>query len=224
MTKTTEPHGDSTWFARLFGAPEADWPTTQARFRVEGEALHSLVNGRRFAIGRFATPTLAELRRETLALEGAGTLRVSHEVIGDVLPLHAEPANRGATFQVASQFNCLEFVSPDVTPEDGVTGYAFDGTQGPACALAAAAGTVFRNYAVPVGGAFGQRHDRQLDNLAEITARVPGIHTRNGYTRATPAALAALRDLVRDPLTRDTLLTSVQVGVQSRVGVTFAAR
>ena len=34
-------------------------------------------------------------------------------------------------------------------PEDGVTLYAADPTQGPACALACAAGSVYRNYFCP---------------------------------------------------------------------------
>jgi hypothetical protein len=34
-------------------------------------------------------------------------------------------------------------------PEDGVTAYAADPTQGPACALACAAGSVYRNYFCP---------------------------------------------------------------------------
>ena len=47
-------------------------------------------------------------------------------------------------FQVASQFNVLEMVSPDVGPEAGVTGYQHDKTQGPACAMSCPAATVFR--------------------------------------------------------------------------------
>ena len=62
--------------------------------------------------------------------------------------MHA--AHPGALFQAASQFNCLEFASPHAVPEQGVTIYEDDGTQGPACALACAAGTVYRNYLVSV--------------------------------------------------------------------------
>jgi hypothetical protein len=51
--------------------------------------------------------------------------------------MHRSPENAGATFQVASQFNLLEMVSPDVMPEDGVTRYEYDRTRGPACAIAA---------------------------------------------------------------------------------------
>ncbi|MCK5683507.1 hypothetical protein KAJ27_05280 [bacterium] len=49
-------------------------------------------------------------------------------------------------FQVASQFNLLEMVSPGVTPEEGVGRYEHDHTQGPACAIACGVGTIYRNY------------------------------------------------------------------------------
>jgi hypothetical protein len=66
--------------------------------------------------------------------------------------MHQSPKNAGALFQVASQFNLLEMVLPRVTPEHGVTRYAHDHTQGPACAIAAGAATIYRNYFVPVDG------------------------------------------------------------------------
>lgn len=37
----------------------------------------------------------------------------------------------------------------DIIPENGVTMYANGYTQGPACVIAAAAGTVYRNYFAP---------------------------------------------------------------------------
>ena len=103
--------------------------------RVEGETLVT-VNGHKFGIGRFSTPSLKQLRSEVqaLAIEVPGSKSLSVDfVVGDVSLLHADPAYRHATFQAASQFNCLEFVSPGVTPEHGITIYEHDKTQGPAC-------------------------------------------------------------------------------------------
>ncbi len=74
--------------------------------------------------------------------------RFRHKALGDVLEIHAR--HPGALFQAASQFNCLEFPRPSHTPEHGVTDYAQDRTQGPACSLACAAATVVRNYLVDV--------------------------------------------------------------------------
>jgi hypothetical protein len=44
--------------------------------------------------------------------------------------MHRSLDNAGALFQVASQFNLLEMVSPDVTPEQRVTRYESDPTKG----------------------------------------------------------------------------------------------
>ena len=84
--------------------------------------------------------------------------------------MHADPELEGALFQVASQFNLLEMTGPSVTPEDGVTRYSSDHTQGPACAIAAGAATIYRNYFAPVDGESGQTRDRQIDALAGVGA------------------------------------------------------
>ncbi len=89
-------------------------------------------------------------------------------VTGDVRHMHQSPENAGALFQVASQFNLLEMIRPGVTPEEGVTRYQHDGTQGPACAIAAGAATIYRNYFAPVGGGHGQTKERQFDGLADL--------------------------------------------------------
>ncbi|MBK8593027.1 MAG: hypothetical protein IPN77_28740 [Sandaracinaceae bacterium] len=152
---------------------------------------------------------------------------MTHEAIGDVLALHALPENHSALFQVASQFNCLEFAGPNVTPERGVTGYASDPTQGPACSLAAAAATVYRNYFAPVRGIAGQTHDRQLDTLDGLAAVLgpPGEYWRieNGYTQSDVERLERLRAALAAH-DRDTLLGAVKIGLQEHVGVDFRAR
>lgn len=215
-----------SWFHSLFGFEETTYAQTRARFEVSGTKLRSSGNGREFAIGTFATPTLADLRRAA-AGRRRGRLRVTHEIVDDVLLLHARPENAGAMFQVASQFNCLEFAAPSMTPEDGVTGYEHDPTQGPACALAAAAATVYRTYFVPCGGGLGQTRDRQLDNLDGLAARLGGdcefFTVCNGYTSSTEVRMAALARTM-GAHARDDLLGAVKIGVQRGVDVTFASR
>lgn len=219
----------TSWFETLFGFAETSYAATRARFSIDGTWLRSHANGRQFGIGSFEAPTLAALR---CAAQGnrPGRLHVSHEVIGDVLCLHARPENAGALFQVASQFNCLEFPGPSVTPEHGVTDYARDNTQGPACSLAAAAATVYRNYFVPVAGKFGQSRERQLNTLDELSSLLgspPGdssfFDVRNGYTFSDEARLHALRDVIAQH-DRETLLGAVRIGLQRGVQVTFADR
>lgn len=214
------------WFQDLFGFAETDYDATRACFALEGEELVALANGSRFRVGRFSTPTLAQLREETRGMK-PGRLRVTHEAIGDVLELHALEPNEGALFQVASQFNCLEFMSPRQTPEAGVTCYANDPTQGPACALACAAATVVRNYFAEVDGQVGQTRERQIDNLAGVLAALGDagalVEVRNGYTFAGPQGLDGLAAAI-DAADLDALRGAVRVGLQTDVEVTFARR
>jgi hypothetical protein len=125
----------------------------------------------------------------------------------------------------------LEMVQEDITPEDGVTRYAGDGTQGPACAMAAGAATIYRNYLVPVHGAIGQTADRQLDGLADLGRELAGRLGRpvsalwrmqNGYALATTEGLAAIGASLTeaDDATRDALRGLLRIGVHWDVEVT----
>jgi hypothetical protein len=96
-----------------------------------------------------------------------GSLRVCN-VSGGVRQLHGAPGLERALFQVASQFNMLEMMGPRDMPELGVTRYQEDHTQGPACAMAAGAATIYRNYFVPVGDGAGRTRERQLNSLADM--------------------------------------------------------
>src|SRR5436190_12134980 len=161
----------TNWFHDLFGFNERSYDETRKNLEVVGTTLRSRVNHRSYVIGELETPSLRELRdRAARVVDGLrGRLKISN-VSGDVRSMHRIPANRNALFQVASQFNLLEMVGPHVSPEDGVTRYVDDHTQGPACAIAAGAATVYRNYFVPVAGQVGQTRDRQIDCLRDLGA------------------------------------------------------
>ena len=168
------------------------------------------------------------------------------EEIGDVAAKHALPANRHATFQVASQFNCLEFVGPSVTPEDGITGYVRDRTQGPACSIACGPATAYRNFFAPVRGQTGQASRNQINNLEDLCVEMdrksakrrrgsdgfsgPSLESRflevrGGYTLASHRQLAhlnaVLRSLGEEEL--DELRQCLRVGVHADVQVTSFA-
>ncbi len=233
-----------SWFKQLFGFEErtgpGDYARTKEQFELRGETqLRSLANGEVFTIGTFSTPTLQQLRDEAQRIPkvaGRAPKKISVE-IGDVLELHARPENEGALFQAASQFNCLEMAKPDAVPEDGVSIYETDLTQGPACALACAAATVYRNYFVPMGHgsarSFGQTAQSQMDNLDELSHRAQQLQghnrgpfwtVRNGYTdEAGPGCLVAFGKLVARPENREDLLRCVKIGLQTGAGVTFVS-
>ena len=107
------------WFSSLFGFAECNGPsgrpheTVHKFLEVSDTVMRSRVNGVEYEIGEFSCPSLGALRSDAAvaAARGKGRVRLS-EVFGDVSAFHGDERNRLATFQAASQFNCLEFAHP----------------------------------------------------------------------------------------------------------------
>lgn len=221
------------WFEKLTGFRETGYEETRARLEIEGESLRSRVNGARYGIGELEFLSLQALRERSASIGNLPGRMKTSVVVGDVRQMHRVPEHAGALFQVASQFNLLEMTSPAVTPEHGVTRYEFDRTQGPACAIAAGAATIYRNYFVPVAGAYGQTATRQIDGLADLGAAlslgtglpVEELWTmQNGYALATEGGLEAISRRL-DALTSeeiDHLRGKLCIGVHRDVEITEA--
>jgi hypothetical protein len=221
------------WFEKLTGFREGSYHETRAQLKVVGDRLISAANGASHGVGTLELASLSDLRARTPDI-GRGAKRPEvRERRVDVRLLHHEPTSAGALFQVASQFNLLEMVGPAVTPEEGVTRYAYDPTQGPACAIAAGAATIYRNYFALVGDAEGQTAERQIDALADIgTALVTSLGLpvdwlwtmRNGYALATRDGLAAISRHLEDcdEGARDRLRGLLRIGLHHNVEVTDA--
>lgn len=175
------------WFSETFGFAEEAFDRTREKFNFADGVLESKVNGRSFHVGSFELVSVSELRARLGGLDGTlGGLTFSN-VCGNAQTLHRDVGNQGAVFQVASQFNCLEMNEPGARPEDGVTRYYSDATQGPACAISCPAATVYRNYFV---NGSGQAKGRQLDGLADIAELVGNAKEKywrmvNGYCLPT---------------------------------------
>lgn len=223
------------WFERITGFRELGYAQTREGLQVDpnsfGPMIVSRADGSRRAAGRLEMPTLAELRRHVALDPPAGRSTRVGCIAGDARALHAFPEMRGALVQVASQFNLLEMVAPHVTPEYGLRGYEGDHTQGPACAIAAGAATIWRNYLVPVGDGHGQTADRQLDALAPLGAELSRRlelpvgalwDMRNGYALCRREGLAAIAALLRgiDRADREKLKGHLSIGLHVDVEVT----
>ena len=219
------------WFERLTGFHETEYNDTRSKLEVDGTLLRSLVNGKSYGIGTLELVSLQTLRNRVAIGSGVpGRLKVSL-VRGDVRTMHQLPENNGALFQVASQFNLLEMVSPSVTPEQGVTRYESDHTQGPACAVAAGAATIYRNYFANVGGHEGQTKVRQLDGLADLGNALSEAlgqtvesmwSMENGYAMCSVAGLQAISGHL-ESLNREQVRVlggKLRIGVHSDVEVT----
>jgi hypothetical protein len=221
------------WFERLTGFQETDYDDTRARLAVDRGRLTSLVNDKSYAVGELELASLKTLRQRAKSAGGpSGRLKVSL-VTGDVREMHRQPKYAGALFQVASQFNLLEMTGPNVTPEDGVTIYQYDRTQGPACAIAAGAATIYRNYFARVGGSEGQTKNRQLDGLADIgTALSEALgwpiesfwKMKNGYAQCSQIGLDAIAEHIRSALPDqiEMLRGKLRIGIHTDVEVTDA--
>ncbi|MCG8328046.1 MAG: hypothetical protein MI974_10195 [Chitinophagales bacterium] len=156
------------WFEQLTGFEEESPDQVRSNLILRDRILTSKANGRSFEVGKFELVSLESLRDDSLlSSDGEVKIKIS-EVIGDVQEYHLMPENHQAVFQAASQFNLLEMVHPEVTPEMGIGRYEYDLTQGPACAIACGAGTIFRNYFVELDGQQGQTANCQIDCLSAI--------------------------------------------------------
>lgn len=222
-------HPSADWFSRITGFAEGPYEATRSRLRVEEGLLVSSLGNERWGVGTLELPSLASLRsRCARAVAGRSTVQA---IAGDVRALHRDPRFAGALFQVASQFNLLEMVGPEVTPEHGVTRYLHDRTQGPACAMAAGAGTMYRNYLMPVGTGIGQTRDRQVDTAAALQQRLAAEMQllpqalwamRNGYLLPNRESLECIGGYLAEATEakRDALRSELCIGWHRRVEVT----
>lgn len=215
----------ANWFEKLFGFYETTdnvYQNLHVVYDGDTRILESSVNGRRFRVGDLAITNYNCI--DYTAIQ-SGAIQVRN-IVGEVTDLLCDPVNNGAIFQVASQFNLLEMPSPSVSPESGITNYEFDNTQGPACAVAAAASTMYRNYFV-FDDAHGQTSTRQINTIGKLLAHLgiaDKVEMSNGYLLIdvfstlywTSRALYLATDVEYEHL-----LSLIDVGVHSNVEVTL---
>jgi hypothetical protein len=218
----------SDWFSDLFGFSDKDgrYSEHQRHFHMEGEEL--VCENAPFPrqhVGPWETPSLAELRERHPHCEyGEDKLTFRHlATTFGVEPLILDPSNAGAVFMVASQFNALEMISPDKTPSDGVAIYARDKTQGPVCAMACPAATVFRNYLCQDGVGQGETQLDLLAGVGDVVGNIQGRYwtMRNGYAMpTTPEAFLELsRQLRNDKKLCAAAESALRVGVHAETQV-----
>jgi hypothetical protein len=227
-SRFSEMSENEAWFEDLFGFPEVNFDVGQrkAKFqynKVSGVLRSTKKPGVQWDAGLFTTPTLAELRAQT-PISKASRTTVTF-VSGDVAILHGDPRYAGAVFQAASQFNCLEFTSAKMTPEMGVAVYYNDKTQGPACAIACAPGTIVRNY-FAFNGTTEQTSENQINTLESVLRAIETlanekrlVTVENGYTFSTTDKLTRVSEIIAES-GREVLKDLLRVGVQKDTQVT----
>lgn len=190
------------WFKDIFGFDESDLDLSIFKEgRVESK-------GGTYKTGTLDVPSVSELRERIRLTPKKGRNKIT-EQLANVVSLHRDENNEGALFQVASQFNLLEMISHDTTPEEGITRYIHDRTQGPACAMACAAGTLYRNYKTRINTL------RDIENLL-----MPQKYwtVKNGYAMFEETQLDKLNERIED--LREEIIDRLRVGIQWETEVT----
>jgi hypothetical protein len=147
-------------FEHVTGMTEAAFNANQAanmnrvlRQRGGQRVIRNQATNREWVAGDFDTASVAQLRAAVNAQPARAAGGTFSVVAGfnpmaltpaqragcDVTALQADPANAGAFFQVASNFNCLEGVAP-------LTAYTHARAQGELAAVSAFPGTILRYY------------------------------------------------------------------------------
>jgi hypothetical protein len=188
------------WFECAFGFKEKNYYDTQKIFKkllIDGNMIHL----NKIKIGEFKLLNNAELHEQLgtntdigknkrgediydfSKIRSVGSVNLQN-IIEDIRNIHKNKLLiENATIQVASQLNCLEMMNQNVTPENGITGYINDNTQGPICAMCAPAGLAFRNYLYDGG----QTKDKQINmafnflNFIKKYDKTINCNVINGY-------------------------------------------
>jgi hypothetical protein len=217
-----------SWFENLTGCVGESPESVRKHLFIDGQRLCSRLNGKSWLCGELETQTLAQLRQRVLNTKYDLAPISVRNVVGNVQHLHLNRANENAVFQVASQFNLLEMTSPRVTPECGVGIYEHDFTQGPACAIAAGAGTIYRNYFVDINGRIGQTADNQINCLSGIAKLLDNSKQRlwkmvNGYALPSAEGLEEINRKLEsmDEAALDTVRQALQIGLHWDTQVTL---
>lgn len=215
------------WFENLTGFKEVNPEQVRANIEIVGDKIISSVNQKQYTFGKLEIPSLEELRNEINPDAYNSKIQIS-EIVGDVQSLHLEPENNGAFFQVASQFNLLEMIGPHITPEQGVSKYEYDLTQGPACAVSCGAGTIYRNYFVPLNGKVGQSAFNQINCLELIDKELKNSELllwemKNGYCLPHKEGLIKINELLArmNVSERENLKGKLKIGLQWNTQVTL---
>lgn len=143
----------NSWFDIAFGFKESE-ANVKNNIEIFPETHSMLIKPKSVIrkFGEFKIKSLSDYPEPSLfpgsfkIVIGNGRRTKHIEKIDSKLMQFDNKKYNGSTFQVASNFNCLEFMTPFQKRSEGITNYAFDPTQGPNCCLACPYSILWRNY------------------------------------------------------------------------------
>jgi len=215
------------WFKNLTGFDEVSPEIVKENIIIEGKNIISKINNKSYQFGELQIVSLENLRKQFEDIKSTGKIKVS-EIVADVQELHCNLKNKNALFQAASQFNLLEMIGPNVSPEKGIDRYENDYTQGPACAIACGAGTIYRNYFVPLEDEIGQTVSNQVDCLEDVgkvlnNEKLDLWEMKNGYALVNQKGLLNINKQIShlSESGREFLKGKLKIGIQWNTEVTI---
>ena len=144
-----------------------------------------------------------------------------------IIDIQNNPKYENSTVQAASQLNCLEMASPKYIPEDGITIYYSDNTQGPLCAMCAPSGLAYRNYIYNDGQTENKQIDMSEKLLKYLKSKDPtnkniNWNVKNGYLMFNKQEeLDTINKLLTDQTIFDEAKKLIQSGSHSKQGILF---
>ena len=207
--------------------------------------------GKLFPIGRFITPQLSQLREAGENILSKNTTQQKFKITHEIFQSNQSNSRRsnsrtvntnifnihenGNIIQVDSNFNCLNNPNISKKPQDGITIYKETNprfqTTGQKCAIACAAGTLYRNYFVPIvnnngkiqeGQYYEESTKTQLNTLDELELELKNtfFSIKNGFFSSTNIDLTKLNQNINNETQIEQLKKSIKIGVHQDVGVT----
>lgn len=177
------------WFSRLFGFEENP-KTIQSQFSISTDNkgdfyITSKENNKTYCVGNFQIRDFQSFNHiqdsehdgKFNIIIGDGTEKVG----SDIITSETNPENNGSTFQMASNFNCLDHIPGHKPPRGLLSNYPTHGEQGGPGTVACGPALVYRQYLLPMpNGRTGQMEDD-----IELLSRTP-ITVEDGYIREIP--------------------------------------
>lgn len=194
------------FFRDIVGVNEAQFRKSRELMQKARPAPGKILNlstQQIYQTGEFRLKTLGELRKATATPDPNRAPGTLHLLLSendpsslDIGRLQSLPRFRKALFQVASNFNALELMSPhDQRAMTEIGNYTLDRTQGPFASISAAPGLIARHYYAFESpnrppDTWRQKYDGAQIEMLKATA----LRVTNGYVTLDKDALAYILD------------------------------
>lgn len=155
VDKTEVFKNKAEWFEKLFGFKEIP-ETVQSKFTISTDEngdsfLISQVNNKKYSIGTFKCRDLKSFDSTPMRDGGKFNIIVgdgSENVDADIIMCETNPENDGSTFQMASNFNCLDHLPGKKPPNGYISEYITHHEQGGPGTVVCGPAVLYRQYFV----------------------------------------------------------------------------